>query len=470
MSLPILSLIKAPTSDVFRRAFIKRRDAITGLYESDWLDITSDMIKFGKVRNQVDSVRLYKFTFSNLTFTVNNKEGRFNPETFESSHWYNYLNPQRTLFKIEAGFKKTTLDESTGIYARSELPGQVVWDEAIWDDSGSLWDYDEDSTIFIGIIKGDIPYFDTNEITFNAAPLMSVFQDFPAKNLSFYTSTGMTASRFMEGLRDQQDGFGSYIFRQFFGDTTTNWEIEATTNVYSNLNTSTSNDIYTKSTWDIIEKLSEAENFVPFISNDGKFKFKSRAVNSSSLAFEFYGAGHFNTEYGHTMKNNSSYGKKVSKYHSAVEVKWKNEDTTSSYELVESSYFVSPNSNPYVLGEQKLSIENFFIQSATVANLIATNIYNDYSALKTEVEFSTSFIPQLNLFDRFSISYDSSEQSQNSLWDQNNWADSVTSSDNDLVWDNTVSDPVTLDGQEFKFLSLEIDLDNLETKILAREV
>jgi hypothetical protein len=469
MSLPILSLIKAPTSDVFRRAYIKRRDAITGLYESDWFEITSDMIKFGKIRNQIDSVRLYKFSFSNLNFTVNNRRGRFNPETFESSYWYNFLNPQRTLFKIEAGFTKSTRD-SHGIYSRSEYPGATLWDQALWDDGGALWDYNEDSTIFIGIIKGDIPYFDTNEITFNAAPLMSVFQDFPAKKLTFFTSTGMTASRFMEGLRDQQDAFGTYIFRQFFGDTTTNWEIDTTTNVYTNLNTSTSNEIFTKSAWDIIEKLAEAENYVPFITNDGKFKFKSRAVNSSALAFEFYGAGTFNTEYGHTMKNNSSYGKKVSKYYSAVEVKWKNEDTTSSYELIESSYFVSPSSNPYVLGEQKLSIENFFIPTSTVANTIAQNIFNDYSALKTEVEFSTSFIPQLNLFDRFSISYDSSEQNQNSLWDQNNWADSVTSSDLDLIWDNTVADPVSLDGQEFKFLSLEVDLDNLETKISAREI
>lgn len=462
----IESLIKQPKAEVFRRCSIKRRVLGTGLFEDEWLDVSSDVKSWGKVSSQIDSVRLYKFTFGNMKIVFHNDDGKYNPEDEASSLWYNYLNQQRTLVKIEAGFSyRTNID---GFWNVAEYPGQSVWDVDVWD--RDEWDAEGSPEVFIGVVSGDILLSEKNEVALNIKPLSSILQDFPARNLTGWTSTGMSASNFMHMVWNQTDGGGGFIFRPFFNDTTTYWDISTTSNIYSNLNTSGAADVVDKTVWDIIEKLSEAENYVPYITRTGAFKFVSRSANTTTAAFEFHGTGSPNSYYGHTIKKINSVGRKLSKYYSRVEIKWNEANTTTSYEVVQAAMAVSGNSNPWILGHRTLKIENLYIPNATVANSLATAIFNDYSSLKKEVDFVTSFVPHLDLLDRFSIYYEPSEASPNSLWDQYNWAGDSTNTSIDLIWDKAKGDAIYFNGQEFKFLSFEIDLDNLENRFVAREV
>lgn len=462
-------MIKKPVANVFRRAKIRRRLTATGQFEPEWLDISRYVKSYGKISSQVDSARRFKFTFSNVKLLVENEEGAFNPSDSPSSLWFGYLNQQRTLVTIEAGFRHISKD-ANGVNTISELPSGAEWDNALWDADDDLWDDTDSSTMFIGVLSGDIPLNDKNDVALNLKPLVSVFQDFPARNLTGWTSTGMTASQFVGMVRDQVDANGNYIFRPFFGDTTTNWDISTTSTVFTNLNTSTAADVFDKTVWEIIEKLSETENFVPYITRDGVFKFISRTSSDSVTAFEFHGAGSFNSTYGHTIKTVDSYGFRISKYYSRVQLKWRDTSTTTSYVVRESSLEVSPTNNPWVLGVRTLSIENFYIPTVTVAETLAVALYNDVSAYKREIEFSTTFIPHLDLFDRVSIYYDPAEARANSLWDLNNWAPDTTSTADDLVFDPAVGDAIILQGEEFKFLSMEIDLDNFQNRFVAREI
>jgi hypothetical protein len=343
------------------------------------------------------------------------------------------------------------------------------WDEAIWDDDDeqAIWDSDY-PTVFTGIISGDISASDKNDISFNLKPLSSVFEDFAAKNISGYTSTGLTASQFITLLRDQTDGSSNYIFRPFFGNTTSNWEVSTTSNVYTALSTTTASDVFDQTVWQIIEKLAEAENFVSFVTADGIFKFISRDAASSVSSFAFYGAGQFSSVYGHTIKSIESYGRKLSKYYSRVRIKYREADTITSYETVEAAFSVSPSSSPWVLGDRSIDIENKFFATSTAAQAAALRIFNEVSALKREVSFKTSFVPGLDIFSIFNIYYDPNPVSVNSLWDQNSWA-SDTSTANDLMWDLSGGDQIVIPGAEFKFLSFELDLDNMENHFLARE-
>jgi hypothetical protein len=467
-NLSIASVIKQPVATVFRRAYIKRRSTSTGLFESDWVEITSDVKSWGKVSSQIDSVRLYTFTFGNMKMVMHNDDGRYNPEDEESSLWYGYLNQQRTLVKIEAGFvNRTKID---GVWYEGEYPSQVYWDKALWDFETSLWDQDITPIVFTGVVSGDISLMDTNEVSLNIKPLTSIFQDYPARNLTGWTSTGFTASNFINLLRDQTDGSSGFVFRNFFNNTTTYWDISATSVVYSNLNTSTAKDVIDSTVWDIIEKLSEAENYVPYVTRDGIFKFVSREANTVGVSYEFHGAGSPDSYYGSTVTKLNSAGRKISKYYSRVQVKWKEEDTSTSYEVVESQFLVSGNSNPWVLGTRTLEITNLFIPTAAVANSLATAIFNDYSALKKEIDFSTTFVPHLDLLDRFAFYYDPTVYTANSLWDEYNWAFDSTDTTSDLIFDYSKGDAINFSGQEFKFLSFEIDLDNLSNRFIAREV
>lgn len=469
MTVDINTLIKAPSSQVFRRAYIKRREASTGAFESGWTQISSDVKSYGKITNNVDSARRYKFTFGNAKLVMENSSGRYNPHDDLGSLWSGYLNQQRTLVKIEAGYQYYQKN-TNGIWAVSEFPVESLWDDALWDAPDAIWDASQSSTVFTGIISGDITFADSNEVVFNLKPLNSVFQEFPARNLTGWTTTGVTASRFVELVRDQTDGSGNFIFKPFFGNTNSNFDISTTSNTFSNLNTSTAQDVVDKNVWEIIEKLAEAENYIPFVTRTGVFKFVSRDSGLTATVYEFHGAGSFNTTYGHTIKKVNSFGFKASKYYSRVQVKYNSLDTSTSYVVVESTLTVSANNNPWVLGAKTLAIENLYIPNTATANTLATTIFNDVSALKNEVQFETTFIPQLDILDRFSINYDPNEFTNSNLWDQKNWAADDTSTSDDLIFDKSNFDSLVLDGQEFKFLSFEIDLDNFSNKFTAREV
>lgn len=469
MIIDINSLIKAPVSTVFRRAYIKRRNPTDGLFESDWVNISKDVKSYGKITNQIDSSRRYKFTFGNAKLSMENSSGRYNPHSNPGSLWYNYLNQQRTLVKIEAGYQYSQKN-SNGIWVNSEFPTDSLWDENAWDAPDSQWDATLSSVIFTGIISGDIVYSDSNDVVFNLKPLQSVLQEYPAKNLTGWTSTGMTASQFVSMVRDQTDGSGSFIFKPFFGNTSTFWDISTTSNVFSNLNTSGAEDVIDKNVWEVIEKLAEAENYIPYVTRTGTFKFISRDSVATTTVYEFHGSGSYSGTYGHTIKKVNSYGFRASKYYSRVQIKFNKADTTTSYSVIESTMTVSATNNPWVLGNKTLSIENFYITNTATASNLASTIYNDVSALKNEIDFETTFIPHLDLFDRFSVNYDPNPFTNNSLWDQRNWAADDTSTSDDLIFDRSNYDSLLLEGQEFKFLSFEIDLDNFSNKFIAREV
>lgn len=469
MTVDINSLIKSPVATVFRRAYIKRRSATTGLFESGWQNVSADIKSYGKITNQIESARRYKLIFGNLKLTMENSDGRYNPHSDLGSLWYGYLNQQRTLVKIEAGYQSSQKN-ANGIWVNSEFPSDSLWDDNSWDAPDSLWDSTIPSTIFTGVISGDIVFSDNNNVVFNVKPLQSVLQEYPARNLTGWTTTGLSASQFVTMVRDQTDGAGSFIFRPFFGDTTTNWDISTTSNVFPNLNTSGAQDVVDKNVWDVIEKISEAENFIAYVTRAGVFKFVNRSNVATSTVYQFHGSGSFNTTYGHTIKKINSYGFRASKYYSRVQIKYQNADTITSYQISESTLTVSASSNPWILGAKTLAIENFYITNTATASTLATTIFNDVSALKNEVDFETSFIPHLDLFDRFSITYDPNPFSQSNLWDQNNWGADDTSMSTDLIFDKSNFDSLLLSGQEFKFLSLEIDLDNFSNKFIAREV
>ena len=71
----ILSEIRKNYSRVFRRIFVKRRDASSGLFESTWQDISIDVKNWGKIRREIDGVKYSKVKFSDVMVKMNNFSG-----------------------------------------------------------------------------------------------------------------------------------------------------------------------------------------------------------------------------------------------------------------------------------------------------------------------------------------------------------------------------------------------------------
>ena len=215
--------------------------------------------------------------------------------------------------------------------------------------------------------------------------------------------------------------------------------------------------------WEIVEKLAEAENFSAYVDQQGTFHFVPKTADAT-VSFEFHGLGSFDSTYGHTIKQIQRFGQDFSKYYSRVQIQYRQDDTSTSFVSTSASLSVSGTNTPWALGAKTLDIQNFWIADNTAASAIAAALFTEYSQLKDIIEFTTSFIPHLSILDRISVSYDSTTRALGeTIWDSNDW-------DTELTWDYSTGDAIRLDDEEFKFLSMEINLDTFECKFRAREI
>src|SRR3990167_3391378 len=366
----LVNEIKKSAATVFRRAWIRRRDASTGLFEASWQDISQDVKKWGTIQRSADAVRPHAVRIGVVTMEVDNQSGRYNPETDGASLWYGYASQQRSLVKLEVGYVHET-QSTGGVWTRTEYP--------------------TDSTAFIGVLAGDVMMGAQQTVPLNAKSLLQVFQDYPAASLT-YTTTGYTASEFMTAVRDATDGSNNYVFRPFFGDTTTNWSITATTIVYSYLDSVGAANVRGKTVGGGMQLLAEAEQFVVYVSPTGTFRFQSDAA-TTTVAFGFVGRGGVDSTHGHTIKQVTSYGLALSRYYSRVRVQFSEDDTTTSFEITQSAFQVGGTNNPWNLGLRTLDVTNFLIPNTATAQSIAAAIFANVSSIKNEIQFTTTLIP-----------------------------------------------------------------------------
>ena len=459
MSPTILTEIKNQKGKVFRRLSIKRRLSTTGLFETSWQDITKDVKSWGRIAKSIDYVRYSLVRFSDVNLTVANDYGKYNSEDDEASLWYGYASQQRTLVKLEAGFTHQT-QAANGVWTNTEFPAAP--------------------TIFVGVIQGDLALSDENQVNVTVKPLLQIFRDYPVKNLTGYTTTGMTANQFVTMLRDQTDGSSNYIFRPFFQDTTTYWNYTSSSITYVDVaNTVASarpipagatvpqNDFIEMNVWEAIEKLAEAENLVPYITRDGTFTFSNRNPNTTTAAFQFFGRGFSNYDYGSTIKTINRYTKKVSDYYSRVEVKWLDSATTTAIVVTQTSLVVNGTNPSWLYGQKTFQIENFWLGTLSSAQTLANSIYQAVSTINKELDFTTSFVPHLELLDRVQVSYESTERSLNSRWDVNDWAADSANTTTDLYWASPIGDEIRFSAKEFKLVSIELNLDNFESRFVG---
>src|SRR3990167_722353 len=437
----LLSLIKSPNARAFRRLYMRRRLASTGLYETSWQELTKYVQKWGKIKRAVDFVRQSKFTFNEVLLQMTNDRGYFIPEDNDASFWNGYANQQRTLVRIDTGLTHQT-QSSAGVWTNT--------------------DYPTSSTHYIGVLQGDVLVSDSNVVTLPIKPLNQVFRDFPCRNITGWTTTGMTATQFFTMIWNQTDGAGVAIFRPFFQDTLTYWQVTTTTQNYTQLNTFGADNVHDKSVWDVMERLAEAEDFILTIKQDGSLLFKNRDPNTTASQFNFFGRQFFDYTYGHTIKKINSYGKRWSNFYSRVEVKWFDSASITSNRVTQTSLLINGTNTAWNLGTRTYKTENFWITTSTVADTIANNIYQNVNSMKDEIEFTTSHVPGMELLDRVAISYDSGPEAVQSRWDTSDWADNTNTTD--LIWDPSASDAIYMDAKNFKLLQIEIDLDKLECK------
>ena len=429
----ITNEINRSSSNVFRRAYIKRRSNTTGLYETNWVEITEFVKKWGKIQQSVDELKINEFKHSGINLVVINDEGKFNPETNVVSLWFGFMTRFRTLLKIEVGYLE---DDGT------ELPTNSI------------------QGIFI--LTNDVKINGhTNDAVLQFKSLQSVFNEVKAKEVTGIGAT-LTASEIITKFRDHTDGSGNFIFQQFISSGA--WNIAATTNNY-NLATSTS--IGDKTCWDVMRKLSESEGYILLINKSGGFEFRNRDVRSAVSQFSFFGQGFKDPN----VIRLKEFKEPITKFFNRIRFKWKSEDTETSYVTSGTITAVDPSLSTWKYGVRTLEIENTFLLSQTVAQGISDNLLTEFNEISEEIKVLTKMCPQLEISDKISFSYRSYDlTSDETIWNTFDWASATANLPADAEWADESGENFDWNGVPFKIISKILDLDKFTNMFILRKL
>ena len=422
----IISAIKGTNHKVFRRLSMKRRLS-GGDYDTTWQVIPNKyIIKFGSLSYQIDDVKVNFYKLSGMTVDVSNDDGYFSDTTESKSFFYNSLSRYNTLVKIEAGYY--------GRDGATELPTSP--------------------TLFIGLIGPDMPYNENNVTKFTLRHLSSIFEDFPADKIAGLGAT-QTASDMIAKIRDHQDSTGTYIFRKYI--TTTSWSITSTT---INYNFATSTAIQGKSCWDLMKTLAEAEDFVVYVSRDGKFLFNPKTA-AASVTFHFSGLRDADKSWGHTISKQITVDQNIEKVYNRIRIKFGEGDTTSSYYIKSEPYIWGDTTSSFLYGIRTYEIQND-IMTQTIAATIADQIYTEYRWPKQEVRLIAKFVPQMELNDRVSVTYKTVIYKGEALYGY-----AVYDTD---VWGERSGLNINIDNGEYRLTQIKHNLDAFTTEVTMREI
>ncbi|MDI6756447.1 MAG: hypothetical protein QME32_00325 [Endomicrobiia bacterium] len=440
--------LQKPVARVFRRFSIKRRlDNSTGEYESAWFDISDDVKKWGKIGWSLDEKQYAFFQQGNVNMIAVNDRGQFNAEGNAGSYWSGYLTRYKTLARIEAGF----LDED-GV----EVPPAGATGEA------------STSSQFIGVITEPIELTDDNEAVISIKSLTSVLEDVPA-NLLAVASAGaagagqLTASGLMTRMQNVTDSSSNFILRKFI--TSTLWNIEATTNTLSALDTTTALDSY--NCWTLAKKLAEASNKAVWITKIGGLNFKAQTP-TTTVEFLFSGNPYNNSTYGHTIKTIRSMEEDYDYLYNRVRIKFGTADTSTAWKEKKETWVVGDSTTSWKYGVKTLEIQNTWMDSLTADN-IASTLYVSLNKLTEKVTVDCKFIPTLNLLNYCQIDYD--VISNDSVrWDFFLWANGGGASGIEANWDSSASPIYDFVSKFFKIIGLEHNIEQMETSVTMRSV
>ena len=409
---------------VFRRILMKRRGT-DGEYEATWQTLPSSSIhKFGNIDKGIDTVKQNHYASSGFNFVVQNNNGYYSDITEDKSFFFQQLSRYRTLVKVEAGYIQ---DDGT------ELP--------------------TNPSLFVGLLKPDMPYTYNNLINFGADHLDQIFKEFPSDRVPGLGAV-QTAKSIIEKIRDTTDGADNLIFQKYISSG--GWNITSSARTY---NIATSASLEGKSVWDFMKQLAEAENNMLFIDRSGDFNFIEKDA-SGTRVYHFSGIGYSDNTYGRNILKNISVDEDIRNVYNRVRIKYDKADTSSSYKIKNETWTWGDSSSSNKYGIKTYEYENLFMTEA-VASETAIAIYDEYSDAKEVVQMQTKFVPQLDILDIIDATYKTVIRTGDALWGFFTW--------DNALWGERTGKNIDIDG-DYKITKINHNLNNFTSDLTLREI
>lgn len=418
------TLIEQPSAMIFRAAGVQFRSAATGKYTGEWVDITPFVKRWGTIEQAIDDVRFNRFTDRGCSLVVNNDTGEFNHHSNASSLWYGYLTRYRTKLRVQAAYYDTDLSQTV---PSTPTLGIFILDQEI------------------GIQSGN------NDVYLRGSSIKSVFDDAQATDIGGVFNTTLTADAIIGRIRDQSDGAGNFVFREFI--TSTAWSITTATNPYY-LTTDLALNL---SVWDLMDKLAETEGYVVLINRTGGLEFRPRGARQAASQLSFYGQNFPRPNIIRITDQKEAWDKHYNLYR----LKYLTAETSTSYVSAGTVTAVNSSNPSWLFGAKAYEFDNFFAANTSTAQTIVNNLYSMASSIPVDVEYEATFVPGLEVMDRIDLSYRSYDLANNALWDV-------------MIWD---TDKWGEEGANFDLNStscyltgVRSDLDSMKTSFTARVI
>jgi hypothetical protein len=254
----IRDVVRAPSSHVFRRLFMKRVLSAGG-YEADWLEITEFVTSWGTIKESYgDNLYTGEYEVEAVNVGLDNSKAKFNSETDTNSLFFGFATRINTRFKIDIGFYDIN---------QEEVPGRS----------------------FYGLSRSEPTVLGSGTIKYKIGSVLGVFKLFAAKGISEQNQdTDVHVDRLVKKTQN-----AARIFDRYFEgpDDATRYQIQAGVEKFL---VSIPEDM---TVWDKITELSLYENFFPSITDDGNFQWTDRN-ETIAVQWVFNGAGSFDNIYG----------------------------------------------------------------------------------------------------------------------------------------------------------------------------
>jgi len=216
--------------------------------------------------------------------------------------------------------------------------------------------------------------------------------------------------------------------------------------------------------WQMMKKLAEAENKLIYISREGDFFFHDKDVAQSVSVWHFSGLGDEDRSYGKNVMKRIKIEYNAQKVYNRIRIKHAKDDTLTSYYIRNETWNWGDSSSSFLYGTRTYEYENEWMDTAT-AETVGDTIYEEYKFPKQEVKLDTKFVPQLDINDRTSLTYQTieSESSVGSLWGNFNWGGAK--------WGAVAGGfNINIVNTDFMIINMQHNIDVFKTTVTLREV
>jgi len=419
--------IKKNNHKAFRRLYMKRRE-LNGEYETDWQLIPDrDVINYGSISYSIDDIKPDFYKIESVGFKLTNYDGDYGPETDDKSFFYQKLTRAKTLIKFEGGYE---------------------------DKDGN--EFPTNASLFVGVLDWDMIYKSNPELSLKAKSLTSVFEDFPSDQIPSLNSS-QTAIEILTKIRDFQDAGSTFYFQKFI--TSGGWYMTAGSTYYD---ISTGTTLQSKSVWQLMQNLANAENAVVYIDRSGDFYFKPKSDITTTADFHFSGIGDDDKSWGHNiLKDGITVDENIRKVYNRIKIKFNKDDTTTSYYIRNETWQWGDSSSSFLYGVKELKYENTFLESTT-AQTIGETLYDEFVRPKNEIKIKAKFIPHIMVQDRCTVTYKKQRYFGDALWGAFLWGHAV--------WGERLGYNIDLNNENVRLLKVSHNLDNFTTNVTSRSV